>query len=234
MELLKNEHPFEDFERLNEIRKQFLSNSTSIQITDFGAGSKKLNSNNRSIQQIAKHGIAQKKQAEFLYRFINKFAPKTIVELGTSLGLTTLYLAKAVPKATIYTIEGCPNLFNFSNDLFQKELPPNKLKNIQTINGNFDDALPTLLSKIESIDFFYIDGNHAYKPTMDYFRMALEKKNNQSIFVFDDIYWSDDMQQAWKEICADKNVSLSLDLFYFGMVFFRPEHKNKEHFVLKF
>jgi predicted O-methyltransferase YrrM len=230
MELIKNEHPFGDFEELNALRTQLELDNTIITITDFGAGSKKLNSTSRKIKHIAKHGIAQKKQAEFLYRLLNKFKPKTIVELGTSVGLTSLYLSKALPKSSIYTIEGCPNLFNFSNELFKKE----RATNINSVNGNFNTEFPKLLSKIDSLDFLYIDGNHAYEPTMAYFNLALAKKNRHSIFVFDDIYWSDGMQKAWKEICANKEVTLSLDLFYFGIVFFKTENKEKEHFVLKY
>lgn len=230
MELIKNKHPFSDFEELNKLRKQLQLNATTIEITDLGAGSKKIKSNKRQIKQIAKHGIAQKKQAEFLYRLLNKFAPKTIVELGTSVGLTTLYLSKALPKSTIYTIEGCHSLFQFSNELFKTE----NAQNITSINGNFNTEFPKLLSKTDSLDFLYIDGNHAYEPTINYFKLALEKKKSNSIFVFDDIYWSEGMQKAWKEICSNKEVTLSLDLFYFGIVFFRTENKEKEHFVLKF
>ena len=230
MELIKNEHPFGDFEELNTIRKDLQTNTTSIDITDFGAGSKKLKSNKRQVKDIAKHGIAQKKQAEFLYRLLNKFNPNTVIELGTSLGLTSLYLSKAVPKSTIYTIEGCQNLYQFSKQVF-KDLPAS---NINSINGNFNSEFPKLLSHINRLDFLYIDGNHAYEPTINYFKLALEKKDSNSFFVFDDIYWSEGMQRAWKDICAHKEVTLSLDLFYFGIVFFRTENKEKEHFVLKF
>lgn len=230
MELIKNPYPFGDFDELNTIRKKLLLNADSIEITDFGAGSKKLNSNTRQIKQIARYGIAQKKQAEFLYRLVNKFTPGTIVELGTSVGLTSLYLSKASPKSIIHTIEGCPNLFQFSCNLFKEY----ETKNITSIHGNFNTEFPKLLSKITTLDFLYIDGNHAYEPTINYFKIALEKKNTNSIFVFDDIYWSDGMQKAWKEICSHPDVTLSLDLFYFGIIFFRTENKNKEHFVLNF
>ena len=229
-ELIKNKHPYNDFELLSNLRKELRVNFKSIEIIDLGAGSKKLSGVKRSIRQIAKHGIAQKKQAEFLYRLVNKFNPKTLVELGTSLGLTSLYVSKAIPKSTLYTIEGCPNLFNFSKKLFQRQ----EAKNIISLNGNFNSELLELLSKIDSLDFLYIDGNHAYEPTMAYFKMALQKKNASTIIVFDDIYWSNEMERAWKEICANTEVTLSLDLFYFGIIFFRPEQKNKEHFVLKF
>ena len=230
MELIKNEHPFGDFQELTALRTQLELDNTIITINDFGAGSKKLNSTSRRIKHIAKHGIAQKKQAEFLYRLLNKFKPKNVLELGTSVGLTSLYLSKALPKSSIYTIEGCPNLFNFSNELFKKE----GITNITSVNGNFNTEFPKLLSKIDSLDFLYIDGNHAYEPTMAYFKLALAKKNRHSIFVFDDIYWSEGMQKAWKEICANKEVTVSLDLFYFGIVFFKTENKEKEDFVLKY
>lgn len=235
MELIKNENPFSDFEELNILRKKLQSNATTIEITDFGAGSKKLNSNKRQINEIAKYGIAQKKQAEFLYRLLNKFTPKIIVELGTSIGLTSLYLSKALPKSNIYTIEGCPNLFKFSKELFKTESTSmGSVTNITSINGNFNIEFPKLLTNIDSLDFLYIDGNHTYEATINYFNLALEKKKSNSIFVFDDIYWSEDMQKAWKEICLHKDVTLSLDLFYFGIVFFKTENKEKEHFVLKF
>ncbi|MBI3520584.1 MAG: class I SAM-dependent methyltransferase [Bacteroidetes bacterium] len=230
MELIRNEHPFGDFEILNTLRKQLQKDTTSITVTDFGAGSKKLNSDKRVISQIARHGIAQKKQAEFLYRLINKYTPNTIIELGTSIGLTSLYLSKAATKSTVYTIEGCPNLYRYAQSLFKEH----QSKNIQAIHGNFNTELPKLLTHIKSLDLLYVDGNHAYEPTMNYFKMALQKKHVNSIFIFDDIYWSDDMQKAWKEIFEHKDVTLSLDLFYFGIVFFRTEQKNKEHFVLKF
>ncbi len=230
MELIKNNLPFNDFEELDSIRKQLQNNTSVLEVTDFGAGSKKLHSNKRAINEIAKHGIAQKKQAEFLYRLLNKFTPNTVVELGTSIGLTSLYLAKANTKSTVYTIEGCRNLYQFSNNLFTEQ----HIKNIHSINDNFNQVFPKLLSELKSIDFLYIDGNHAYQPTINYFTMALEKKHPNSIFVFDDIYWSDGMQQAWIEICKHPDVTLSLDLFYFGIVFFRTENKNKEHFVIKF
>jgi predicted O-methyltransferase YrrM len=230
MELIDNKNPFNDFEELHTIRTQLQKNTTKIEVTDFGAGSRKLNSNKRAINQIVKYGIAQKKQAEFLYRLINKFNPSNIVELGTSVGLTSLYIAKANTRSTLYTIEGCPNLYQFSKELFNEK----GVNNIQSINANFNDEFPKLLSKLETLDILYIDGNHAYEPTINYFNMGLKKKNTNSIFIFDDIYWSSGMEKAWKEICDHPEVTLSLDLFYFGIIFFRTENKNKEHFVLKF
>ncbi len=230
MELIKNKYQFNDFNELDQIRKQLLNDYSIIEVNDFGAGSKISNTNRRTIKSIAKYGISQKKQSEFLYRLMNKYNPKVIVELGTSIGLTSMYLAKASQKANIYTIEGCVNLCQFSQKLFQK----NNIKNIHTINGNFDIKFSELLSQLDTIDVLYIDGNHTYTSTINYFKTALTKKNNKSIFIVDDINWSSDMQQAWKEIHHHPDVSLSIDFFSFGLIFFRSEQKQKEHFVLNF
>ena len=230
MELIAAKSMNEDLELLDAIRQSLRGNPSEIEVTDLGAGSKKLSSHKRTVSDIAKHGIARKKQAEFLYRLTKQFAPKTIIELGTSVGLTSLYFSKASPGSTLYTIEGCPNLSAFSKTLFQKQ----GAANIIPVTGNFNNKLPELLSELGSIDLIYIDGNHAYEPTMNYFKMALRKKQASTILVFDDIYWSEGMQKAWKEIYTHPEVTLSMDLFQFGIVFFRTEQKNKEHFVLKF
>ena len=230
MELIKNEYPYYDFDSLNELRKQLLKNNKTLTVNDFGAGSKKLTSNTRSIKQITKYGIAQKKQAEFLYRLVNFLNPNSIIELGTSVGLTTLYLAKATPKATVYSLEGSNALVEFSGTLFKQEA----CANIKQLTGNFNDTFPQLLNSLPCIDFLYIDGNHAYEPTMHYFELALQKKTVQSVFVFDDINWSEGMQRAWKAIYQHEDVTLSLDFFNFGIVFFRKENREKEHFVLRF
>lgn len=230
MELIKNKYPYDDFSILNDERQSLLKNEIELEITDFGAGSKKIKSNTRKVKDIAKYGIAQKKQAEFLYRLVNKFSPKTIIELGTSIGLTTMYLSLPNKQSNIYTLEGCPEIFNFSKQLFEK----NKLTNITQIKGNFNDEFPKLLNKIDNIDLLYVDGNHSYEATLAYFEQALVKKSANSIFIFDDINWSEGMQKAWHEIKSNPEVKLSLDFFHFGIVFFRTEQIEKEHFVLKF
>lgn len=230
MDLIAHKQADAGLEALDQVRKRLQNDQRTVEVTDLGAGSKTLNSNKRLISAIARHGIAQRKQAEFLYRLVQYLAPKTIIELGTSIGLSALYLAKPVPSSTLYTIEGCPNLSGFSKQLFEEQ----KAENIISITGNFNDRLPELLSSLKEVDMIYIDGNHAYEPTMNYFRMVLQKKHAGTVMIFDDIYWSDGMEKAWKEIYTHPEVTLSFDLFQFGIVFFRTEHKNKEHFVLKF
>jgi len=219
-----------DFEGLDAVRQQLLNNGQILSITDFGAGSRVFKSNERVVKDIAAHGISRRAYAELLYRLVNRFQPNTIVELGTSLGLTTLYLAKPRKQAQVYTLEGSPSLVAFARPLFEAE----QAANIRVIEGNFDDQFPKILEQLTTLDFLYVDGNHAQAPTLRYFEMALQKKQEHSVFVFDDIHWNNEMEAAWNQIRRHPDVSLSFDLFFVGIVFFRKAQFQQEHFTLAY
>jgi len=223
-----NAHHFYAFEHLTKQRKELRENSTKLTVDDMGAGSQKLQASTRQIKDIAIHGISSQRQAELLFRLCSYLKCKVIIELGTSIGLTTLYLSYSDAGAKVFTMEGSAELLNFAKGLFEK----NERFNITCIQGNFDQTLPKLLSSLNSFDLLYIDGNHTYDATLRYFNLALEKINSSSVIVFDDIYWSKDMTRAWEEIKEHPLVKLSIDCFYFGLVFFRDEQKEKEHFKL--
>lgn len=218
------------FEELNQLRKKLLNDPTQITITDLGAGSKVFKDNKRKISDIAKVGISKPTFSELFFKLVNFCDAKTIIELGTSIGLNTLYLSKANSNSQIYTIEGCKELQAFASNLAKNE----KANNVTFINENFDTALPKLLDQIPSVDLLFVDGNHCYQPTINYFKMALAKKTVGSVFIFDDIHWSQEMEKAWEEIKTHPEVTLTLDLFFVGLIFFRTEQKEKQHFVLKY
>ncbi|MGZ4089559.1 MAG: class I SAM-dependent methyltransferase [Bacteroidia bacterium] len=222
-EVFYNKGTFYDFEKLDKVREGLLKDNTELRIEDFGAGSKSFKSDTRRVCDIAASGISTKKQSETIYKLINFLKSENIVELGTSLGLTTLYLSRANKTAQVYSIEGSKELAAFSTALLQN----NEAKNATVINGKFEDELPKVLDKISPLDLFYIDGNHTYEATLNYFEMALSKKANTSVFIFDDIYWSEGMTRAWQEIKKHSSVTLSIDAFYFGFIFFKPEVKEK-------
>lgn len=219
---------FYAFQELIKYRIELLKNHKVVGITDLGAGSKKLGNTERKISDIAKHGISSVKQSEFYFKLINYLNCKTIIELGTSIGLNTLYFSKANKKAEIYTIEGSESLYEFSKELFFEK----KATNIHSIHGNFDHELPLLLSKLGQFDLLYIDGNHTFEATIRYFEEALKHKHANSIIVFDDIYWNKEMTQAWEKIKSHTEVKQSIDCFYFGLILFRDEAKQKEHFKI--
>jgi predicted O-methyltransferase YrrM len=163
-----------------------------------------------------------------LFRLVNFQQSATVLEIGTSFGLTTAYLAAANQQARVITLEGCPATAQIAQGNF-KQL---KLKNISLITGNFEETLPALLSTTDQLDFVFFDGNHQYEPTLRYFEWCLAKRTAESIFVLDDIYWSKEMTRAWRAICARPEVMISIDLFYFGLVFFRDK-QPKQHFTIK-
>jgi predicted O-methyltransferase YrrM len=230
-ELIETEDTnYYQFKELNELRKELLNDQTELQVTDLGAGSKIFKEGKRKISEIAKVGISKKKFSELLFKLVNFCDAKTIVELGTSIGLNALYFAKANSKSNVYSIEGCKELSKFASQLAKKE----KAGNINFIVGNFDDEFPKLLNRIPNLDLLFVDGNHRYQPTISYFKMALEKKSSSSVLIFDDIHWSEEMEKAWDEIKSHSEVTLTIDLFFVGLVFFRTEQKEKQHFVLKY
>lgn len=224
-DVFNERHPYYAFKEIERTRASLLSDNSTIYVNDHGTG----NSRERKISDIARSCLKSKKEAQMLFRFACLMQPKNILELGTSLGISTLYLSKARTSAKIYTIEGCPNIAKIAQTNFKNS----KANNINSIVGNLDTKLPEILSKIDSLDMVFFDANHTKEATLNYFYQCLEKVNNNTVFIFDDIYWSEGMTQAWEEIYQNPNVTYSIDLFHLGIVLFNKEW-IKSHFKVKF
>jgi len=232
-EVIKNKEKYYAYDELNKVRQKLLRNKEIIEVCDLGAGSKKLNKK-RTVAQIAKVSGIPKKYGELLFRSVNHFQPKSILELGTSLGLSALYMHKAAPKAELFTVEGCPNTCNFAKSMIQHSLVPRSSSLVPDVMcSSFDNAFQKELSS-KSFDLVFIDGNHTYEATIKYFNLLLEHIHPNSVLIFDDIYWSPGMTKAWEEIRLHEQVTVTIDLFKMGLVFFRKENKQKEDFVLRF
>ena len=213
---------------LKKYRTVLLQNKNAIEVTDFGAGSRVFKSNTRPIAKIAKTAGITQKRAELLFRIVQYFQPKSILEIGTSLGLATSALALGNPKANILTLEGCPNTAAIAQNQFEKF----GFKNIASIVTEFSTYFNTLKGNHLTFDFIYFDGNHSKKATLDYFEAALPTITNDTVWIFDDIHWSTDMEEAWEVIKIHPKVSITIDTFQWGLVFFRKE-QPKEHFVIR-
>jgi predicted O-methyltransferase YrrM len=227
--VLNNKSSYTPPPEIEQLRKRLLQDHTVLQVEDLGAGSR-IAAKQKTVKQIARTAVKPKKWSHLLYRLVTHYQPHTIIELGTSLGITTAYLTAANPDATIITIEGSTAIqqraqqhFNSLNMEFIKSLP-----------GNFDTVLPEVLASLEIVDLAYIDGNHRLLPTLRYFEQLLPKRTDASIFVFDDIHWSAEMEEAWHTIQKHEAVRYTIDLFFLGLVFFRPEFKVKQHFGIRF
>jgi len=216
--------------RIEAVRKKLLTDDTILQIEDFGAGSVSKLTNRRSINKIAATSLKPKKFAQLLNRIVKNQQPETIVELGTSLGITTSYLATAVSHAKVFTFEGAVSVSEKAESVFQQL----QLQNINLIRGAFNETLPSFLTTIHQIDFAFLDGHHQYEATVRYFEWLLPKIPDSGIVVLDDIHWSSGMEKAWDEIRQHPRVKISIDLFFIGILFFRNEQFEPEHFTIRF
>ena len=203
------------------------SNQNSINITDYGKGSSVFKSNVRKVSDIAKIAGITKKKAALLLRMADYFNPNNILEIGTSVGLGTSVLSIGNPDAQIVTLEGCKKTAEVAIALFSQ----NHLNNIELVVGNFNETLSDIL-KNRQFDLIYFDGNHQKEATLNYFNQCLETVHNNSIFIFDDIHWSPEMQLAWEEIKIHPKVTITIDTYFWGLVFFRKE-QEKQHFMIR-
>jgi predicted O-methyltransferase YrrM len=219
----------ENCKNIESLRKELCKSEDTIKITDFGAGSHINNNKTRKIKDVAKNSAKNAKFGKLLYRIIQFYKPNNILELGTSLGISSLYLAKANQNSQVFTFEGCPETANIAEQNFKKL----NASNINTTLGDFNKTLNSKLEEIKTIDLAFIDGNHQEKPTIDYFEKCLKYSNNDTIFIFDDIHWSEGMEKAWNYIKAHQKITLTIDLFFVGIVFIKSE-LSKENFTIKF
>lgn len=221
--------PRREYEQLESLRQALLSDPRKITITDLGAGSHVNNNKQKQVKELAKNALKPKRLAQLIYRIANDRQPANIIELGTCLGLTTAYLAKSSAEAQVTSIEGCPQ----TAALARENLDKLQIANVKLLTGNFDEVMPALIYQTESLDFVFVDGNHRKEATLNYFNWCLPKVNENTVLIFDDIYWSKGMEEAWAEIKSHPKVSVTVDLFWIGLVYFK-KGQEKEHFYIKY
>ena len=217
------------YEPIEKIRIELLQNKSQLNFEDLGAGSKKVKTNKPTVKSLAKNSLKPAKYAKLIAQIGQYISAKTIIELGTSLGTTSLYISRLNPQATVYTIEGSPEIARIAQLQFDKL----QATNIELRIGNFNQELPKLLGECSPPDLLFIDGNHTYEATLRYFEMALEYSHSQTLFIFDDINWSDGMKQAWNDLKNHPRVSISMDFFYLGVVSINPDF-SKEEFIIQY
>lgn len=226
-EVLEDRRSFYVFPIANAIRKELEQNKDWIESMDYGAASKSLK-NRRSVGAVAKNTAISPRVGEYLFKIINTYKPEIMLELGTALGISSIYQAAAALGGDLISIEANPTLAN----LAEAQINELGLPNVTIINGTFASVLPELLEELPKIDYVFMDGHHEKEARLTYFELLLPKLHQDSILVFSDIYWSDDMKEAWDDLCAHPKVQLSIDLFDIGIIFFQPSIIEKQHFKL--
>ncbi len=227
--ILRDKEEYSDYSILRKHRDELALSRDPIETVDFGAGSGKKAYSTKllSLGQIVRSRSHSESILKLLYRLTKYYKSEDILEFGTAAGISTTYIKSGNPKSNIVTMEGCANLAARANEAFV-ELG---LENIEICVGNFDSTIENTLKKFKKLDFVFFDGNHREEPTLRYFDLCIPLSNENSIFVFDDIHWSKGMENAWETIKKDNRVSVTIDLFWFGLVFFR-KGIEKQDFVI--
>lgn len=228
--ILNDKTQYPAYIKVEYLRRRLIKDKSVLAIEDFGAGSAVDKTKHRTIASIASHAAKPKKFGQLLFRMIKQYQPETILELGTSLGITTSYLSFANPSAKVLTFEGAKSVAGKAMDNFKSF----GLQNVRLIEGNFNETLIPATHSLPSIDFAFIDGNHRKNPTINYFATILSKTHNFSVVILDDIHWSKEMEEAWNTCKNHAAVTLSIDLFFMGILFFRKEMLEKQHFRIRF
>lgn len=224
----------EDKDTIFSIKRKAANNNNVIEHTDMGSNARGRGYTRvfKKISSIAERSSIRHKYGKLLYLLVKYFKPKNILELGTSLGISTLYLSLASDdseKTKIVTIEGCTETAHVAEKFFDKA----KARNTQVMIGGFESVLPHAIAELNTLDMVFFDGNHKYQPTLDYFALCKQHITEDSVFIFDDIHWSKEMSHAWRTIKKDPEVTLSLDFFQVGMVFFK-KGLSKQNLVIRY
>jgi predicted O-methyltransferase YrrM len=215
--------------KVESIRKSLKKDQRIIELTELGAGSTLSSYKKVSVASLVNSSAKSPRYARLLYRLVQHFKPATMLELGTSLGLSAMYQASGNPEGKLITIEGNPDIA----EIAKSTIANSDLRNIEVVTGSFEEQLPMVLNRLPQLDYVFIDGNHRKTPTLNYFEQCLAKSHNNTIFVFDDINWSDEMKGAWQQIKLHKKTRVSIDLFMLGIVFLNPE-LSKQDFTIRF
>lgn len=230
--VLEDNRSYYAFRDVETIRNQLRGSDLILEVQDYGTkGIRQENglpiAQKRSIRSIVRHAASTQKQGQMLFRLVNHLKPKTILELGASLGIGAMYLASAAREAKLISLEGCPALASVARvNLDYLGLS----KNVQIIEGPFEESLPKALQELKSLDLVFLDGNHQAGPTLAYFEACLPFAQPKTVFVFDDLHGSADMAKAWAQIKAHARVTLTLDFFEFSLAFIDPDFRVKQHF----
>jgi predicted O-methyltransferase YrrM len=226
--VLKDKTKYPEYNKIERERERLLADERMIEVEDFGAGSSS-QKNTRQVKQIAGTSLKTKKYAQLLFRIAKYYKASTIIELGTSLGITTAYLG-AADTTNVYSLEGSKSIA----DIARQNIITLGITNTSIITGEFQNTLNDLLATVPKPDLVFVDGNHRKLPTINYFEALLEKSKTSTILIFDDIHWSREMEDAWAHIKEDASVTLTIDLFFIGIVLLRTDFKAKQHFCIRF
>jgi len=212
---------------IEKVRKMLISDHRSIKVLDLGSGADKLKTNLRKVSDIARYSPVPGKYGALLSNLAAEFGKPLIVEFGTSFGISTMYMAASCPESIVYTIEGSPAIAEIAGQNFIDA----KLDNVKLFTGSFEEVLPEIMNSGIKPGLVFIDGNHRKEPVLYYFKCMSKISDNKTVMIIDDIYYSKEMEEAWNEIKLDEKVSVTIDIFRMGIVFFRDGINHNDYTI---
>ena len=228
--VLRDKNKYDSYHVIESRREKLNRDTRVIEVMDPGAGSAVFPTGKRRVCDIASTSLKSPKFAQLLFRIVQHYHPDNIIELGTSLGITTAYLAAGNPNAKVYTFEGVPPIAALARQGFEEI----GCRNIELVEGDFSVTLPSILQRMGTVGLAYVDGNHRKEPTLEYFQRLMERCSSSSVLIFDDIHWSREMEEAWSQVSRHPRVTLSIDLFFLGIVFFNADIKIPRPYTIRF
>jgi predicted O-methyltransferase YrrM len=216
------------FSDIESRRRAWKKDETPVVLSTLGAGSMVSGSQVRTAGELLSSNAVDPETGRRLFRLVFWSKPKYLVELGTAQGISTAYMASAGSTTQFYTLEGN----RVVAEMAQRHLAELNMTQVKPFTGNFRDRLPALLEQLPALDFLFVDGDHTENGTLHYYRLCVEKRTAGSVFVFADIHWTDEMERTWRKLCAMPEVTLSIDLFHLGLLFFNPDIRVKQHYAI--
>ena len=229
-EVFNDDRDYYAYKLIETVRVKLMQDQRVLSVQDLGAGTNQQAGSKKTIREIARTALSDQKFGRLLFRLANFYKTRNVIEMGTSLGISTSYLASADSNIRVITMEGSDAIADIAKETFQKL----KLDNISQVTGDFKNHLSTIIDGNPSSDLVFIDGNHRKKPVLEYFEALISKMADESVIIIHDIHWSREMEEAWDTIQNHQQVKMSIDIFSAGLIFFRSEFQVKQKFVIRF
>ena len=228
--VMSNTGQYYAFQSIEGYRKKLLANRDKLTVEDLGAGSKRLKGRQRIVADITRNSLITPKYGQLLFHLMRHYQYRHALELGTSLGISAAYMAAVSGESTVISMEGSREIAAMARKTWEDL----GLKNCSVVTGNFDTTLQEVLATSNTFDLIFIDGNHRYQPTVDYFQQCLPKLSSNGVIILDDIHWSAEMHQAWNDICAQQTTGITIDLYHKGLVFPGVQKQGRQKFILRY
>jgi predicted O-methyltransferase YrrM len=229
-EVFNDDRDYYGYKLIETARAKLMQDQRVLTVQDLGAGASERTGSKKTIREIARTALSDQKFGRLLFRLANFYKARNVIEMGSSLGISTSYLASADAGTRVITMEGSDAIADIAKETFQKL----KLNNITQVTGDFKNHLSSIIELNPPSDLVFIDGNHRKKPVLEYFEEFISKMADGSLIIIHDIHWSREMEEAWDTIQNHPEVKMSIDIFSAGLIFFRNEFQVKQKFVIRF